>query len=268
VSLADAPKRRNPVVTALDVTDRRARFVADPFMLRRADGWHMFFEVMNCGTEQGDIGYAFSRDTITWEYRRIVLDEPFHLSYPYVFEHNGRLYMVPESRQSGAINLYAADDPAGPWTFQRTLIKGSFADPSLIFHNGRWWLFAVEGSYSLAVFSSERLTGQWTRHPMSPLYPDDNSRTRPAGRVVSVGGKLMRFAQDNRERYGHRVRAFVIDRLEPNYFEEHEVPSGFVLSPRGRAWRELGMHHLDPHQRDDGRWFAVVDGAGYRAHER
>ena len=45
----------NPVLTADDVTDINARFVADPFMLREGNTWYMFFEVFNLDTHQGDI---------------------------------------------------------------------------------------------------------------------------------------------------------------------------------------------------------------------
>ena len=48
----------NPVVTAADVTDIPAEFVADPFMLHAGDRWHMFFEVLNRETQLGAIAFA------------------------------------------------------------------------------------------------------------------------------------------------------------------------------------------------------------------
>ena len=52
----------NPVLTASQVTDVKARFVADPLMIRSGDTWYMFFEVMKANTSHGDIGFASSRD--------------------------------------------------------------------------------------------------------------------------------------------------------------------------------------------------------------
>ncbi|MCB0161205.1 MAG: hypothetical protein KDD83_23890, partial [Caldilineaceae bacterium] len=66
---ADTP---TPVLSRADVTDVPASFVADPFMLRTqrrddgGDAWHMFFEVWNDDTEQGEIGYASSGDGRAW----------------------------------------------------------------------------------------------------------------------------------------------------------------------------------------------------------
>src|SRR5215510_14527235 len=48
----------NPVLTRDDVSDAQATFVADPFMLKTHDTWHLFFEVMNRQTRKGEIGLA------------------------------------------------------------------------------------------------------------------------------------------------------------------------------------------------------------------
>ncbi len=80
------PAVRNPVITANDVTDIRAYFVADPFMLRAGGTWFMFFEALNRGSQRGEIALATSSNGYQWKYQRVVLAEPFHLSYPYVFK--------------------------------------------------------------------------------------------------------------------------------------------------------------------------------------
>src|SRR5713226_8442616 len=87
----------NPILTREDVQDVPAGFVADPFMVQRAGVWNMFFEVLNQATDRGEIGLATSSDGLSWTYQRIVLVEPFHLSYPYVFECQGECYMLPET---------------------------------------------------------------------------------------------------------------------------------------------------------------------------
>lgn len=49
---------KNPVLTAQDVTDVKAVFVADPFMVHEQDTWFMFFEVLNKNSSHGDVGLA------------------------------------------------------------------------------------------------------------------------------------------------------------------------------------------------------------------
>ena len=47
---------------------------------------------------QGDIGVAKSTDKgATWQQLGIALNEDWHLSYPYVFDHLGQVYMMLEN---------------------------------------------------------------------------------------------------------------------------------------------------------------------------
>ena len=100
----------NPVLTREDVSDVRALFVADPFLLRVGKVWHMFFEVYNFDSDRGEIAWATSPDGFVWEYQKIVLRESFHLSYPYVFEWQGEYYMIPETHQAESVRLYQPEE--------------------------------------------------------------------------------------------------------------------------------------------------------------
>ena len=58
------PTIRNPVISRNDVSDARAQFVADPFMVCQDGRWYLFFEVMNQDSDRGEIGLALSDDGI------------------------------------------------------------------------------------------------------------------------------------------------------------------------------------------------------------
>src|SRR5438093_5660229 len=94
ISLSPQSATENPVVTCRDLTDIAAESVADPFMIEEKSTWFMFFEALNRVTSRGEIGLAASSDGFNWEYRQIVLKEPFQLSYPYVFKWKGECYMI------------------------------------------------------------------------------------------------------------------------------------------------------------------------------
>ncbi|HLJ86180.1 MAG TPA: hypothetical protein VKZ53_05115 [Candidatus Angelobacter sp.] len=252
----------NPVISAKDVTDMPAAFVADPFMLRHENVWHMFFEVLHSQSKKGAIGLATSPDGLIWEYRQIVLSEPFHLSYPYVFHLNGDYFMVPETYQAGSIRLYRADPFPHRWSLVSTLMEGAWVDSSIFFFNNLWWLFttpmASEHS-TLELFSANDVMGPWSRHPMSPLVQNDRRLARPAGRVIANGASPVRFTQDCFPTYGMTVRAFEISHLSTSGYSEREIQPGPILAAGKEAWRESGMHHIDAHAAD-GRWIACVDG--------
>ncbi len=257
-----APIERNPVLTREDVTDVPASFVADPFMLRRDGRWHMFFEVKNRETRRGEIALAVSDDALTWTYQQVVLKEPFHLSYPYVFEWQDECYMVPETLDAGAVCLYKADDFPTRWSRQLKLIQGSHADPSIVRFGDLWWMFVCSTPFQhdeLRLYFARDLEGPWKEHPRSPIVTNDKCRARPAGRILQIGERLIRFSQDCLPHYGARVRGFEISELTRERYVETEMKTP-VLSPGSDDWNRSGMHHVDAQQNGDGSWIACVDG--------
>ena len=255
----------NPVITAADVTDVRAEFVADPFMLRHNGRWYMFFEVMDHETQLGVIALASSNDGFTWTYEHVALKEQFHLSYPYVFEWQGNYYMIPETLGASALCLYKAGDFPTRWSLQRRLIEGAYADPSIVRFNDLWWMFTCTRPYGhdiLRLYFARDLEGPWKEHPRSPVITNDKSRARPAGRILQVNGHVIRFGQDCDPDYGTRVRAFEINELTRDSYVETEHPNSPVLSPSLEGWNATGMHHVDAHPDTNDRWIACVDGRG------
>lgn len=259
--LAPVDGHDRPVLTAEQVTDVAAGAVADPFLLQVAGLWYLFFEVWNRDRGRGEIAYATSTDLRHWHYGRRVLSEPFHLSYPQVVHWRDQFYMVPETRQDGCVRLYrAADFPTG-WRCIAILLKGPFADATLWREQGSWWLFAQRGLDELRLYRATRLDGPWQEHPASPLWPGNRRRTRPGGRMVRDGNRLLRFAQDGWPEYGHCLRAFQVDRLDPLRYQEHEIPGSPILKATRRGWNALAMHHIDAVALAGGGWIAAVDGA-------
>ena len=255
----------NPVLTRHDVTDAQATFVADPFMLSVDGTWYMFFEVMNSKTGKGEIALATSADGFTWKYQQIVLDEPFHLSYPYVFAWGDDYYMVPESWKAGEVRLYRATDFPTQWTWVETLLELPYiVDSSVFYAGGRWWMFAETGADlsfdTLRLYCAEALTGPWVEHPQSPVVSGNPHIARPAGRVLVEGNRVIRFAQDCSPKYGLQVFAFEVRELTPERYAERPLISSPILGGTGTGWNSHRMHHIDAHRLDDGQWIACVDG--------
>lgn len=251
-------------ISASDVLDTPATGVADPFLIRSDAGWHMFFEVENWRTWKGEIGHATSDDGLAWQYDGIVLAESFHLSYPHVFAADGGMFMTPESSQALAVRLYRARRFPEGWEHIGDLVTGlPFADPTVFRHGGRWWLFTETsggGDDTLRLYQAEALAGPWKEHPQSPIVSGDPTRARPAGRVVAIDGRVVRFAQRCRPAYGTDVTAMEIVTLDADHYEERPYRDGPILGPAGAGWNADGMHHIDPVELRDGRWLCAVDG--------
>jgi hypothetical protein len=275
LELQSPPQLTNPVLTRANVTDVRALFVADPFMIRVDDKWHMFFEVYNKANRKGEIGYASSANGITWEYKQIVLSELFHLSYPCIFEWKDDFYMIPESRAAGEVRLYRAAQFPLQWEYVTTLLSAPYADSTIFRFEDRWWLFtdASDGFRmrhreselgfrhdTSRLFHADDLTGVWHEHPKSPIVSRDPHIARPGGRVFAGNNSLIRFGQDCYPSYGKRLFGLRITQLSPTCYEECEIGDRPVLTASGSGWNRDGMHHVDVHPSGDGLLIACVDG--------
>ncbi len=264
----DAPKEiKNPVLTRRNVSDVRAGFVADPFMIKVDSTWFMFFEVLNQQTRRGEIGLATSEDTVNWKYEKIVLAEPFHLSYPYVFEWMNEYYMIPESHQANSIRLYKASKFPTEWSFVGNIKSGaSFLDASIFRHADKWWLFTETNPQhnfdTLRLYYADELLGSWIEHPKSPIITGNAHIARPGGRVLVMNDKIIRYTQDCQPDYGTQLRAFEITELTTTSYQEREINQNLVIKPTGVGWNGAGMHHIDPHLIDEEQWIACVDGRG------
>jgi hypothetical protein len=234
-------------------------------MIPHGRGYRMFFEVMSDAYRRGVIATAYSENGMRWSYDGIVLQENFHLAYPFVFEWRGERYMVPDTPSRG-VRLYRADPFPHRWTFVKQLIEGTFySDSSLIEFEGRWWMFCAwkgreADAYSLRLYGADCPQGPWREHPSSPIVEKDNRIGRPAGRPRVVDGHLYRFAQDCEGAYGERVLAISVDELDSDRYAESEPPSSSILEAGNEPWRSSGMHHIDAYQLSQERWLACVDG--------
>lgn len=176
-----------------------------------------------------------------------VLDLPYHLSYPFVFERDGAVWMVPESCANRTVDLYRATAFPGGWVKEATLLSDVVAsDATLVEHDGRWWLFATVrddgGAFSdaLHLWSAPDFRGPWTPHPKNPVLVDIAS-ARPAGRMVERDGQLLRPVQDCRRSYGAALGIARVAHLDLNGMEQTVET---ILTP-GTLWDGRKLHTLN-----------------------
>ena len=242
-------------------------YAADPFVHCANGKQYLFFELLR--NDQKGVIATLERidETQEWHNLRIVLEEPWHLSYPLLYSGDGpHIYMTVESGSAGAVRLYRANvESPNEWLFERQLLSGIHLDPTLFANNGVWYMFTcTDYAYSsLELFYSLRgIMGPWHRHPRSPVIKGDSSCARPAGPVLTMpNGKSYRLAQDCSERYGMAVKAFEIVSLSPDVYEEEYYD--IILSHGNEGWNRRGMHHLQVYANSQGLLSAVTDGYRY-----
>jgi len=257
--------KQGPILKAEDVTDVSAKFVADPFLVEEGDTWYLFFEVYNNETQQGDLAVAISTNTRRWQYERVILDEPFHLSYPYVFKWQDDYYLIPETFEANSIRLYKATNFPYEWVFVETLVDGrDFVDPSIAFFQDRWWLYsATTGNDTLYLYYADDLLGPWQEHPESPIVVADTHKARSSGRVLVYGDNLYRLTMDINPPVGtHQVWAYKVTDISLTTYAEERMGDEPIIKASGTGWNAQAMHQLDPHQIGPNQWIASVDGFG------
>jgi len=168
--LADATLIQNP----------SGRYFADPFLFVRNDETFCFVEDYDCAKGRARIS-VLKLAAGQAELLGVALDEPFHLSFPYLFEHEGSLFMCPESSEAKEIRVYRCVDFPLHWRLERVVMPDVHAADSMIFEkDGRWWLLtnidpAGIGDHcsELFVFHSDSpLSTHWTAHPNNPVVAD------------------------------------------------------------------------------------------------
>jgi hypothetical protein len=204
------------------------RYLGDPFPIE-VEGHHFIFvEDYSRAARRGAISVLEAGPDDAWSSPRRVLEREHHLSYPFVFEHEGTIYMLPETGEAGRIELHRAVEFPYSWRLDRVLLDGLTAvDTTLHIDEGTFWLFAnvIEGQEDrgeLWLFSSQSLDGPWRPHPRNPIVTDPGT-ARPAGRLFRREGLLIRPSQDCSRAYGEAVVLNRVDTLSPHEYREAAV---------------------------------------------
>ena len=258
----------NPIVTASDFEKWNGQAVADPFAIFRDGTWFLFFELFQKGSGNAVIGACRSDNLRDWEPLGIVLKQPHHLSYPFVFEHDGQVYMMPESKSVQRVDLFRAVEFPYRWEFEKTILRGRFMDCSMVQHAGRYWIFAGWRSYGLKLFHASSPRGPWKSHWLPCIRSYSRSSSRPGGRPVRHDNKLIRFSQDCTDYYGQQLRAWNVTRMNRLWYAEEPLYAEPILSGSGQGWNARCMHHIDAFRvptlgsdsADAHEWMAFVDG--------
>ena len=203
---------------------------ADPFAVEKNGRYFVFFEELPYAERKAHISMIELDRAGHVSAPQRVLEGDYHLSYPFLFEHDGQLYMMPESAKNRSVELYRCVDFPLAWKRERLLIDGlRLVDATL--HRGadRWWMFANSAAGEsrmfddeLHIFHAERLTGDWQPHPKNPVKSDARS-SRPAGGLFVRDGILYRPAQICVPRYGAGLAIHRVLKLTAQDYAERQV---------------------------------------------
>lgn len=133
---------------------------------------------------------------------RIILDEPFHLSYPLVFQKDGQWYMIPESVKANSIILYRATE--FPWKWERTTTLAEFraVDTTLLQLPEGLFLVTLAVRSNGSRLAVLKVDDGLTCATVLTISDHSSPDVRPAGHILSHNGALIRPTQDCSKGYG------------------------------------------------------------------
>lgn len=228
--------------------EAKGKFLADPFTLRGPtdpDTLIVLAEEFDWRSDRGHISairWPFGDRPQTEE----IIRTGHHFSYPYLIEHCGEIYCIPECAESGKVALYRWGGPTKAWVKDKDLIEGfPVLDPTVFEHEGRWWMFGTHAQGGpndrLFAWHAPDLRGQWQPHAANPLKLDIRG-ARPAGRPFYQDGQLIRPAQDCSRHYGGGV---VFNRVVKLTIDEFEEERRGILRPDPKGQYPAGLHTIN-----------------------
>lgn len=211
------------------------RFLADPFIIERNGIHYCFVEDYDCISKKAVISvYKITKDGYTD--LGIALREEFHLSYPFMIESNGELYMCPETHAAKDIRIYRCIDFPLVWKLEKTIMSNiSAVDTNIFYMDEKWWLMTNIDSSTLENYGSELhifyskdlLTENWIPHPKNSVV-FDSEQARNGG-LLFEDNKIFRvFQVQGFDLYGENFGVARITRLDENHYTEDVE---FIVKP-------------------------------------
>ena len=209
------------------IPNPKHRFLADPFVIKKNGVHYCFVEDYNYKTRKGSIS-AYKINLAGYEDLGIVLEEDFHLSYPFIFEYENQLYMCPDTHEKKEIRIYKCDEFPHRWSFHKTIMKNiSAVDTSIFKYDNKWWLFtnidqSIVGDHGCQLYifhSSNPFTEDWTPHATNPVIFDPLI-ARNGGLIIDNNNIYRVFQQQGFDRYGKGLGIAKICTLTSTEYDE------------------------------------------------
>ena len=207
-------------------------WLADPFLFEKDSKVYIFYEAFDLVQRKGKIGYSIIDDKKKSIPVHIVLDEPYHLSFPNVFVYQDNIYMMPETCGDNSIKLFKAKSFPDKWIEDKVIVPDMYACDSVIVQEAEnKYLLANEMYHGIEAPGGNYISC-WVKNILyklndalevvgvGELVSEGDCGIRNAGNFFKKDGKLYRVGQNCPNKiYGRGLVLFEVKSLDP-YIEE------------------------------------------------
>lgn len=178
-------------------------WAADPFVVEYQDSVYVFAELFDYLKRRGSIGYT-CLEKGKWKPWKVIIDEPFHMSYPNVFQRDGEYFMIPETSADRTLRLYRAVSFPDRWELDRVIASDvAYVDTTLIRWNDALYAMTTD----IADPSKHRdlllkLDENWNILSIEEIKENRTELSRCAGNFLSWKDGILRVSQNCDGHYG------------------------------------------------------------------
>ncbi len=178
-------------------------WAADPFVFVKNDVTYVFAEFYDYKFGKGCISYITIDENLiqncSW---KCIIEEPYHLSFPFIFEEDGDIYIMPESNRGNCLSKYKAIDFPDKWEKQDIDSGHRFADTALFRMNERLFGYTLElktdTDQAGRIFSYKKNQIDL----LDEIYSLNKKNRRLGGAFFECNGRMIKCAQDCTDTYG------------------------------------------------------------------
>lgn len=189
----------------LNLTSCKNYFYADPFVFQSSNKIKIIYEKFLKDEKYGTIELAdinYSNNII--ESRKVVINDGIHRSYPFVIEHFGNIFLIPESKRKQTLEIYKWCPTVENFKFLKSVLDGKLIVDPTIYKDERsnFWLFTNEslstsgdsGSHLFIYKIDSPEMNEIQSHSKNPVIVDCRI-ARSAGNFFIHSDKVIRPSQ-------------------------------------------------------------------------
>lgn len=235
------------------------QWFADPFILDvTPEHIICLVEELSYKTMKGRIAkLVIDRRTYKLQKVKILLDLSTHLSFPFIFRKNGKIFILPENSASGCSTIYEYNPLDDTLASHSVISNRPFTDATLFSHEDKVYLLTtqrpLQNGNVLDIYDFNIETLSASNNPIQSVT-FNNNRARNAGEIFMANGKFYRPAQDCNGGYGKGV---ILQELKI-------TAKGMEFEDYCSFYPDSWVYHMGYHTFNSYKGLTVLDAHGYR----
>jgi len=235
-----------------EIKNPKGRFLADPFVIENNGENFIFVEDLFFNDNKGRIS-VIKVDKQKYDFLGVVLEEDFHLSFPFVFKDGNDIYMIPETCKNGDIRLYKSTEFPLKWEFEQQLMTNVDAVDTMLFKNNNIWFMLTnicssnlsDHQSELHIFYSEDFkSGKWQPIESGNPVVFSSLKARNGG-FFRHNEALYRVNQvHGQNHYGKSFNVNLVEVLSKDEYVEKEVS---LIEPNFKD-SSISTHHFNANE--------------------